>query len=195
MLNSTRSVSATNNEELCVADADILAHFDNLPMIFNYAFNRYNISCNDIHDWMKKYLYLDYCDLSDREKVSFKDKYENPLVGASKEFPAKLPKNLSAKIKAITQKVYTACGFSGVIRIDYIYSQNKLYLNEINSIPGSLAYYLFCDSLKEFKEMLTPLIEKAVENFNEKSVKTFSYSSGVLKVDGAKGGKRLTRNN
>jgi uncharacterized protein len=77
VINHRSSKNATNNEELCVADADILAHFDNLPMIFNYAFNRYNISCNDIHDWMKKYLYLDYCDLSDREKVSFKDKYEN----------------------------------------------------------------------------------------------------------------------
>ena len=77
VINHRSSKNATNNEELCVADADILAHFDNLPMIFNYAFNRYNISCNDIHDWMKKYLYLDYCDLSDREKVAFKDKYEN----------------------------------------------------------------------------------------------------------------------
>lgn len=77
VMNHRSSKNATNNEELCVADADIIAHFDNLPMIFNYAFNRYNITCNDIHGWMKKYLAEDFNDLSDREKISFKDRYEN----------------------------------------------------------------------------------------------------------------------
>ena len=38
--NHRSSENATNTEELCIADADILAHFDNIPMLFNSAYNR-----------------------------------------------------------------------------------------------------------------------------------------------------------
>lgn len=48
VINHRSSKNATNIEELCVADADILAHFDNMPMLFNSAFNRNNIRLNEV---------------------------------------------------------------------------------------------------------------------------------------------------
>jgi D-alanine-D-alanine ligase len=194
-LGSSIGISTANNKSELVIAVKNAFIFDEKVVIEPYLqdFTEYNIGALETQDGII---------LSSVEKpikssdiLSFQDKYENTLVGESKEFPAKISKNLKSKINAITEKVYKSCGFSGVIRIDYIYSQNKLYLNEINSIPGSLSYYLFCDSVKEFKTLLTSLIEKAVANFNGKSTKIFSYTSGVLKVEGAKGGKRLTRNN
>ncbi len=68
--------NATNIEELCVCDADILAHFDNIPMLFNSAFNRNNVSLNDIRQWMLEVFEKDYNDLSDRTKEYFSEKYE-----------------------------------------------------------------------------------------------------------------------
>ena len=68
--------NATNIEELCVCDADILAHFDNIPMLFNLAFNRNNVCLNDVRQWMLEAFEKDYSDLSDRTKEYFKDKYE-----------------------------------------------------------------------------------------------------------------------
>lgn len=68
--------NATNIEELCVCDADILAHFDNIPMLFNNAFNRNNVSLNDVRQLMLETFEKDYSDLSDRTKKLFKDKYE-----------------------------------------------------------------------------------------------------------------------
>lgn len=79
VLNHRSSQKATNLEELCVADADILAHFDNIPMLFNSAYNRCNVSLNDIKDWMKKCFEDDYNDLSDKTKAIFKERYENIL--------------------------------------------------------------------------------------------------------------------
>ena len=75
ILNHRSSKNATNNEELCVCDADILAHFDNIPMLFNLAFNRNKLSLNEVRNWIDESLLKDYNDLSDRCKKYFFEKY------------------------------------------------------------------------------------------------------------------------
>ena len=74
--NHRSSKNATNKEEICVADADILAHFDNIPMLFNSAFKRNNISLSNIREYMQEMFEKDYNDLSDLTKKEFKEKYE-----------------------------------------------------------------------------------------------------------------------
>ncbi len=74
--NHRSSKNATSIEELCVSDADILAHFDNIPMLFNSAYNRNNVNLNEVREWMKNAFEKDYNDLSDRTKELFKDRYE-----------------------------------------------------------------------------------------------------------------------
>lgn len=76
VINHRSSKNATNVEELCVADADILAHFDNIPMLYNSAFNRYNVNLDDINEWMKNEFEKDYNDLSDKTKEEFKERYK-----------------------------------------------------------------------------------------------------------------------
>jgi uncharacterized protein len=75
VLNHRSSKNATNIEELCVADADILAHFDNIPMLFNSAFNRNNIKLSEVRNWMKECFEKDYNDLSEKTKEMFKQRY------------------------------------------------------------------------------------------------------------------------
>lgn len=74
--NHRSSKNATNIEELCVADADILAHFRNVPMLFNSAFNRNNVSLNEVRQWMQEAFEKDYNDLSDKAKEIFKEEYK-----------------------------------------------------------------------------------------------------------------------
>ena len=76
VLNHRSSKNATNNEEVCVADADILAHFDNIPLLFNSAFNRNNVNIETIKTWMKDCLAKEYDDLSDRSKDYFSIRYK-----------------------------------------------------------------------------------------------------------------------
>ena len=73
--NHRSSKNAETIEEICVADADILAHFDNLAMLFYSAFVRYGESLETINDWMKSALEKDYNDLSDQTKESYKERY------------------------------------------------------------------------------------------------------------------------
>ena len=74
--NHRSAKNATNIEELCVADADVLAHFRNLPMVFNFAFNIQNINLNEIRQWLREAFEKDYNDLSDKTKEIFKDEYK-----------------------------------------------------------------------------------------------------------------------
>jgi uncharacterized protein len=74
--NHRSSKNATSIEEKCVADADILAHFDNIPMLFNSGFNRNNLNLNEVKEWLKEVFTKDYNDLSEDTKILFKDKYE-----------------------------------------------------------------------------------------------------------------------
>ncbi len=75
VLNHRSSKNATSNEELCVCDSDIIAHFDNIPMLINSA-KRNNVPEDKIIDYLKEVFEKDYNDLSDRTKESFKERYE-----------------------------------------------------------------------------------------------------------------------
>lgn len=119
--------------------------------------------------------------------LTFADKYES----GKRVFPADIPKKLSDKIKSVTAEVYKTFAFTGVIRIDFFIKDGKVYLNEINSVPGSLAYYLFSDTLSGFSEMLDDLLEIARINFAEDNTVKKTFDSGILRSVGAKSAKRL----
>ncbi|MBR2448525.1 MAG: ATP-grasp domain-containing protein [Clostridia bacterium] len=121
------------------------------------------------------------------EVLSFGDKYES----GKRVFPADIDKKYSDKIKNATEKIYRELGFKGVIRIDYFISGGEVYLNEINTVPGSLAYYLFSDTLKGFTAMLNQLIEVAERDFAKESTTQKTFKSGILTRAGSKGSKRL----
>jgi len=73
--NHRSSQNATTKEEKCVADADILAHFDNIPMLFNSAFNKNNLKLCEVKEWMLKQFEKDYNDLSKETKKEFEKEY------------------------------------------------------------------------------------------------------------------------
>ena len=76
ILNHRSSKKATTLEELCVSDADILAHFDNIPMLFNLAYKKNNLELHEVRKYIKEIFEKDYNDLSDKTKETFKDKYK-----------------------------------------------------------------------------------------------------------------------
>ncbi len=73
ILHHRSSKNAENIEELCVADADIIAHFDNIPMCFNSAYKSNITSIPDLINYFSG----DYADLSDRGKEIFNPRYQN----------------------------------------------------------------------------------------------------------------------
>ncbi len=77
VFNHRSSKNATNIEDICVADADVLAHFDNIPMLFSSAYVKNKVSLNDIREYMIKLMEKDFDDLSDKTKEEFRNRYES----------------------------------------------------------------------------------------------------------------------
>lgn len=74
ILNHRSSKNATNIEEMCVADADIIAHFYNIPSAFVLGVKKFNFTkTEEFISWFEK----DFNDLSEKSKIAFKDKYNN----------------------------------------------------------------------------------------------------------------------
>ena len=68
----------------------------------------------------------------------------------------------------------------GVVRADFLMSGGEVYFNEMNTVPGSLAWYLFCDKLADFRGVLTALIEQGIRDFQAQEGKKLLSNCGVL---------------
>ena len=79
----------------------------------------------------------------------------------------------------------------GIVRMDFLLSVEGIYLGEVNTVPGSLAYYLFCERVSDAKNLFSDLIDDAISSAaaGEKKV----ISTGILQTVSvaAKGGVRL----
>ncbi len=84
--------------------------------------------------------------ISKSKFLTFDEKYNGgSKKGTDRILPAKISKALEQEISSSTKTIYSTLNMSGVVRVDYIFdkSTKKLYFNEVNTIPGSMAFYLY----------------------------------------------------
>ena len=91
-----------------------------------------------------------------------------------------LSAELREKIRAYTRTVYKRMNLKGVVRMDFLVSEGKAYLCEVNTVPGSLAYYLFCERISDARTFFGDLIEEAIRD-DEKKRKEI-ITTGILKT-------------
>ena len=103
--------------------------------------------------------------------LTFEDKY---LSRSDNKFTQNISAELREEIKVKTSEIYERLNLKGVVRFDYIF-KDKLYLNEINSIPGSLANHLFTELT--YGELLSLLIDDALDRGTSKQSE---FSSNIL---------------
>ena len=188
LLGSSIGISkATDKHSLMLSITNALKYSES-AIIEPFLENFVEINCAVYRD-ENKIVHVSECERPiARDKIlSFGDKYQD----GKREFPAKIDKEISSKIKKMTKKVYESLNFDGVIRIDYFVVENKVYLNEINSVPGSLSYYLFYDTMKGFSKMLSSLIMASDRKFLQTNNLITEYNSGILSSFGSKGSKHL----
>lgn len=113
----------------------------------------------------------------------------------NKKIPADLSKEKTEEIQKMAQEVFKVLGCNGVSRIDFLIDTktDKVYVNEINTIPGALSYYLWEATGKPFEKELDEIIEIAIKRQRDREKLTFSYDQNILAMQGgakgAKGGK------
>jgi D-alanine-D-alanine ligase len=127
--------------------------------------------------------------------LSYQDKYMSGsktkgMANLSRLVPAPISKGLTREIQSYALMAFRALGAAGISRIDFLVNIKKeiVYINEINTLPGSLAYYLWEKTGYTFSKMLDRLIELGFERYNSRNKINFSYDSGLLREVG-KGNK------
>lgn len=131
---------------------------------------------------------------ADKYMGNAKDKPSKGMAGLGRKVPAKLEKKMQSEVESVAVKAFKAVGLAGVCRIDFLIDKNdnKVYINEINSIPGSLSFYLWEPKGKKYRELLDEIIKIGIKNYQDNSAKVHSFESNILegyKAGGAKGGK------
>lgn len=139
--------------------------------------------------------------LTDNEFLTFEDKYlsgggkkGSTKVAASSGFriPAKLDKEVEEKIYDLSLKAFRALNLKGVTRFDFLVNKKtkEVYVNEPNTIPGSLAFFFFTKKGLDYKDLLDRLITLGIKDYKNNSHKITSFESNVLETyNGSKGAK------
>lgn len=137
--------------------------------------------------------------------LSFEDKYlgggkqqsggSKGMSSLSRKLPADIPAEKSEEIRALACKVVKAIGGSGISRIDFMLDtldNDRVYVNEINTIPGSLAFYLWEQGGVKYTELLSRAIDLAFKRKRKQDSLNFTFESNILSgvsLGGAKGAK------
>ena len=130
--------------------------------------------------------------LTKGEILDFADKYL-PENGGSKGMksldrilPAQLPQEQEDEIKKYALEIFKGFDMKGVVRIDFMIDEanGKVYANEVNTIPGSFAFYLFEPAGLPYQQMIDRLVDGALLRYKEKSASNYAFDSAILqKVD------------
>ena len=117
------------------------------------------------------------------------------MASLSRKIPADISPERREEIRSLAVRAFQVLGCNGVSRIDFMIDQDedKVYLNEINTIPGSLSFYLWEPLGVPYKELLDRMIQLALKRKREEDSIVFSFETNILNIDrsfgGAKGSK------
>lgn len=85
-------------------------------------------------------------------------------------------------MKGITKRIYEDLDMSGVVRVDFLLSDDKkLFVNEVNTVPGSMAFYLFEPQGISFRTMLDGIIAAAIIRKKETRKSRLYFDSDVIR--------------
>ena len=108
------------------------------------------------------------------------------------EVPAQIGEEMTRKIKELGIRVYKTLGCSGIARVDFlVHAESKeIYVNEVNTLPGSLYHHNWKKAGVSNMELVLGLIKFAEERFEKMGKTTYAFQSDILKkVGGAKAQK------
>lgn len=196
-----------------ISKADNKAEFeDALELAFTFAdkilvepavVNLKEINCSVVGDYMEAEASELEEPVSADKILSYKDKYldggkktggSKGMTSLKRKIPADIPAETATEIKKIAVEAFKYLDCNGVVRIDYLMNSKtgEFWINEFNTIPGSLAFYLWEPLGIKYSELLDRLISLALKRQRNREEITYSFDTNILSsgaLGGAKGSK------
>lgn len=162
-LGSSIGISVVQKREELEGALSLAFTLDRHVLIEEYLPDRRDINCAAYS--LDGEIYLSECEevFSNGQILSFSEKYEGTGARLSQQ-PADVPKEAEMLIKQYTATLYRTFSLRGVVRADFFYTPRGVYFNEMNSVPGSLACYLFGEELTSARKLLKAVIEDCLSH-------------------------------
>lgn len=205
-LGSSVGIKVAHDRDALVEAMDFAFEFSNKVLIERAITNLKEINCSVLGDSDEAEASECEHPISHGDILSFQEKYEggaksdnksSGMASLSRIVPADITPEMRSTIREMSVKAFTCLGCNGVSRIDFMIDMDTdtIYLNEINTIPGSLAFYLWEPLGLKYPELLDRMITLALKRAREEDSLNFSFESNILEnmsfggKAGAKGGK------
>ncbi len=165
----------------------------NISVVGNYEHQK----VSEIEEVISKSKFLTYDEKyiggGKKLKGGYKIPMKNPSKGmasTNRKLPADISEKIRKEIEDIAIKAFRRLGSAGVCRIDFLVDDKtkKVYINEINSIPGSLSYYLWEAKGIKYSDLLDELISIGVKDYKKRISKTHSFNTNILRGFSKNGG-------
>ena len=137
--------------------------------------------------------------ISAEKFLDFKEKYlasggSKGMASLHRILPAPIPDELKDRIQELSRRIFRMLDCKGVVRIDYMWDRNSdnIYITEINTIPGSLAFYLWENAGVKYTRLIDRLVDCARKAHEDKNLRNYAFTSDILRsvsLGGAKGTK------
>ena len=202
-LGSSVGISKAKDRASLIDALDLAVSFADRVLVERAVPNLREINCAVLGDYETARSSACEEPLNAEDILTFGDKYLSGGGGKSggskgmtdlkRRCPAELPEGMTEQVQALAVQTFKALGCLGVARIDFLNDKEtgELWVNEINTIPGSLAFYLWQEVGVSFSQLMDELVQLAFKRQREREALTFTYESNILSGTsfGAKGSK------
>ncbi|MDO5395557.1 MAG: D-alanine--D-alanine ligase family protein [Bacteroidales bacterium] len=200
-LGSSVGIARADNRETLIAKVSEAEKYSSRIIVEHLVENLQEINCSVLGNCDEYRMSVLEEPIKSGEILSYEDKYMGGSKGAKgmqasqKRIPADLPAQMTERIQFLAGETFRVLGCHGVSRVDVIVDRDdsSIYVNEINTIPGSLSFYLWEATGLSFDKLMSELISLALKRRRDQEMKTVSYDQNIFSlgggVKGAKGGK------
>ena len=204
-LGSSVGIGCAHNREELIDKVDAAEQYSTRLIVEYMVKDLQEINCSVIGDCNEYRMSVLEQPLTSQAILTYTDKYMGGTKGAQgmaasqKKFPADLPDAETKRIQFLAGETFRALSCHGVSRVDVMIEGKserdasgcrKIFVNEINTIPGSLSFYLWEGSGLKFDEEMEHLVQLALKRKREQGMKTVSYDQNIFSLGGGiKGGK------
>lgn len=187
-LGSSIGMTKVKSEEDLDLAIEVALHYDSKVLVEESVEDLMDITVALLGNENPKYSLIQESSYS-KDFFSYDDKYLNDggaqLGNAEKSIviPATLDANTTKEIQEMAKEVYELMGLSGTARVDFLYNKTykKFYVNEINTLPGTLYHHLWAKSGVELPELLKTLVDLAIDKKTKEKKLTYTFESTILK--------------
>lgn len=197
-LGSSVGIGRADNREQLLERVDDAQRYSARIIVEDLVENLQEINCSVLGDCDEFITSVLEEPIKSGEILSYTDKYmggskdNRGMHAAQKRIPADLPADETERIRHLAGETFRVLSCHGVSRVDMMIDAKTraIYVNEINTIPGSLSFYLWEAAGIPFNELMERLVRLALKRKRDQSSKTISYDSNIFALGGGiKGAK------